>query len=114
MSTMGLWSGGPPLDPKKAAFPNVKMPPSEATSQYEELGGAAGGGDGGPGIPAEPENATTWTPEGARGSGPRGGGGSKCEELGGAAGGGDGGPGIPAEPENATTWTPEGARSRPA
>ena len=41
------------------------MPPSEATSQYDEFGGAGGGGDGGPGIPAEPEKATTWSVLGA-------------------------------------------------
>ena len=33
------------------------MPPSEATSQYDELGGARRGGEGGPGRPAEPEKA---------------------------------------------------------
>ena len=42
------------------------MPPSEATSQYDEFGGAGGGGDGGPGSPAEPEKATTWSLDGAR------------------------------------------------
>ena len=42
------------------------MPPSDATSQYDEFGGAGGGGVGGPGIPAEPEKATTWSLVGAR------------------------------------------------
>ena len=39
------------------------MPPSDATIQYDEAladgGPVAGGGEGGPGRPAEPENAET-------------------------------------------------------
>jgi len=33
MPTIGWLSGWPPVDPKKWASPNVKMPPSVATSQ---------------------------------------------------------------------------------
>ena len=42
------------------------MPPSDATSQYDEFGGAAGGETAGPGVPAEPAKATTWSLDGAR------------------------------------------------
>jgi hypothetical protein len=38
--TTGLTRGRLPADPKNPAFPNVKIPPSEATNQYEEFGGA--------------------------------------------------------------------------
>ena len=34
MPTIGLFSGLPPIDPWKAASPKLKMPPSDATSQY--------------------------------------------------------------------------------
>jgi hypothetical protein len=34
MPTIGWLSRMSPVDPKKAASPNVKMPPSDATSQY--------------------------------------------------------------------------------
>ena len=34
MPTMGLFSGLPPMEPWNAASPKLKMPPSEATSQY--------------------------------------------------------------------------------
>ena len=34
MPTIGLFSRVPPMEPWKAASPKLKMPPSEATSQY--------------------------------------------------------------------------------
>ena len=33
MPTTGLLSGSPPFDPKKAASPKLKIPPSLASSQ---------------------------------------------------------------------------------
>ena len=33
MPTIGLLSGMPPVEPQNGASPNVKMPPSDATSQ---------------------------------------------------------------------------------
>src|SRR5882672_10108910 len=41
MPTTGLFRRMPPVDPKKAASPNEKTPPSEATSQYPCLEGVA-------------------------------------------------------------------------
>src|SRR6516165_10419615 len=66
MPTTGRLRGRPPAEPKKPALPKVKMPPSDATSQYDEFAGAAGDGEGGPGRPAEPENAYTWSVLGDR------------------------------------------------
>ena len=34
MPTIGFCSGRPPVEPKKGALPNAKIPPSDATSQY--------------------------------------------------------------------------------
>ena len=31
---MGALSGVPPIEPRKGAVPKLKMPPSDATSQY--------------------------------------------------------------------------------
>ena len=36
-----MFSGLPPIDPWKAASPKLKMPPSEATSQYPSPLGVA-------------------------------------------------------------------------
>ena len=41
MPTIGLSSGCPPVEPKKPASPKVKMPPSEATSQYPSVAAAS-------------------------------------------------------------------------
>ena len=69
MPTTGLFNGVPPAEPKKPASPKVKIPPSEATIQYDEFGTVDGAGDGagvgGPGRPAEPEKAKTWSVDGA-------------------------------------------------
>src|ERR1700677_3663760 len=70
MPTTGWFSRMPPVEPWKPALPKLKMPPSEAASQYDEFGwivaGPDGAGDGGPGTPAEPANAMTWLLAGAR------------------------------------------------
>ena len=34
MPTIGLFRCWPPMEPKKPASPKLKMPPSDATSQY--------------------------------------------------------------------------------
>ncbi len=57
--TTVLFNGGPPAEPKKPALPKLKIPPSDASIQYEEFTAVdgAGAGEGGPGRPAEPEKA---------------------------------------------------------
>src|SRR5688572_15871473 len=45
MPTIGLLSLMAPVEPKKAASPKVKIPPSEATSQYPAVAAAGGSGD---------------------------------------------------------------------
>ena len=37
MPTTGLFNAMAPVDPSNLAFPNEKMPPSDATSQYPWL-----------------------------------------------------------------------------
>jgi hypothetical protein len=57
MLTMGRLRTMAPVEPQNWAFPNEKMPPSDATVQYDEFGGAGGGVEGAPGNPNDPEKA---------------------------------------------------------
>ena len=41
MPTMGRFSGLAPMEPRNAASPKAKMPPSEATNQYPAPSGVA-------------------------------------------------------------------------
>jgi hypothetical protein len=44
MPTTGLWRCNEPVEPKNAAFPKEKIPPSEATNQYPDVGIGGPGG----------------------------------------------------------------------
>jgi hypothetical protein len=67
MPTTGRCRRNEPVEPWNCADPNVKIPPSEPTSQYPWDGGGGGGGGGGGlltasvVVPVEPEN--TVSPE---------------------------------------------------
>ena len=63
MPTIGRFSRMPPVEPKKPALPKLKMPPSEATSQYEELFGPLGQPSVGVmEAPAHPRSRRTRSP----------------------------------------------------
>src|SRR5258707_1021247 len=60
---MGLLSLMDPVEPSKAASPKLKIPPSEAATQYP----SADGGVAAAGCPV-PDSATSWWPSGAESS----------------------------------------------